>query len=156
MAILRTNYRKTGGTVDIVAVGGGVAVGSWGGGAGTTLPYGGFIMGSFNSAVLSIIHPISAYGAMSEYFGSGLYNSGYKLFPMIVKNASVPSDAVASVIYAYDWSLSASLFWVVGNKMSAYLISVTGLSGPVLGVPSVFASNESAHFVWAGWIVSSP
>ena len=155
-SVLRTNYRKTGGVTDITAIGGAGALGSWGGGAGTPLPYGGFIMGSFNSAVTSILHPISAYGAMSDYYGGGNFNSGFKIFPLMVKNASVPNDAVASVAYDFDWTITGSIFWVVGNKMSAYLISVATLSGPVLGVPSIFASNESAHFVWAGFIVSSP
>jgi len=153
---LRTNYRKTGGIADITAIGGGFAIGSWGGGSGTPLPYGGFVMGSFASAAFSAMHPISAVGAMSEYFGSGLFGAGYKIFPFMVKNASVPNDAVASVVYAFDWSLSGSLFWVIGNKMSSHLISVSTASGPVLGAPSILASNESIHFVWAGYIVSGP
>ena len=153
---LRTNYRRTGAQLDINAVGGGIAQGSWGGGSGTPLAYGGLVMGSFNSAVLSIIHPISAFGAMSAFYGSGLFGAGYKIFPINVKNASAPNDAVASVQYIYHWTVTGSIFYVIGNKMSAYLISVTGLSGPVLGVPSAFASNESAHFVWAGFIVSAP
>lgn len=153
---MRTNYRISGREINADAIGGGAALGSWGGGAGTRREHGGFIMGSFNSAALSIIHPISAYGAMSEYFGSGLFASGYKIFPFDIRNASAPSDGVASVAYFFDATVTGSLFYVIGNKASAYLISVGTLSGPVLGVPSLLASNESIHIVWAGFIVSTP
>ncbi len=153
---LRTNYRIGGRELDIDGIGGGAVEGSWGGGAGTRREYGGFIMGSFNSAVLSVIHPISAYGAMSEYYGDGLFDSGYKIFPMVVRDASVPIGGTTSVAYFYMATVTGSLFYVLGNKASAHLISAATQSGPVLGAPSVFASNESAHFVWAGFIASGP
>lgn len=153
---LRTNYRITGREINADAIGGGAALGSWGGGAGTRREHGGFIMGSFNSAVLSVIHPISAYGAMSEYYGGGLFDSGYKIFPLMVRNASVPNGGTASVGYFFDATVTGSLFYVVGNKASAHLISAATQSGPVMGSPSVLASNESVHIVWAGFIASSP
>ena len=153
---LRTNYKISGRELDIDAMGGGVALGSWGGGAGTRREHGGFVMGSFNSAVLSVIHPISAYGAMSEYYGSTMFDSGYKIFPIIIRNASVPADAITSVTYFYAATMTGSTFYVIGNKGSSLMLSAATQSGPVLGAPSVFASNESAHFVWAGFVVSGP
>lgn len=158
MSYLRTNYRISGKELDYDAIGGGVVAGSWGGGAGTNRGFGGFIMGSFNSTVASTIHPISAYGAMSEYFGDGEFGSGYKIFPLMVKNASVPYGGTASVGYEFHWSMSGSIFWVMGVKKSLISITGTGLDAATNAVPaaSLFASNESAHFVWAGWIVSGP
>lgn len=145
---LRTNYRVTGAQLDAEALGGGVVQGSWGGGAGTRREYGGLIMGSFNSAVLSAVHPISAYGAMSEYYGGGLFDSGYKIFPFAIFDGSVPVGGTASVQYIYGATITGSLFYVKGIKMSQ--------SGTVKAGALGFASNESAHFVWAGFIVSAP
>ena len=153
---MRTNYRITGKELDVDAIGGGAVLGSWGGGAGTRREFGGFVMGSFNSAVLSVIHPISAYGAMSQYYGDGLFDSGYKIFPIIIRNASVPADAITSVAYFYAATMTGSTFYVVGNKASSLMLSAATQSGPVMGAASVFASNESAHFVWAGFVVSGP
>jgi len=172
---LRTNYRITGKELDAEAIGGGVVQGSWGGGAGTRREYGGFIMGSFNSTVYSVIHPISAYGAMSEYFGDGMFDSGYKIFPFAIWNGSIPIGGTASVGYHFMWTVSGSLFWVIGNKQSVWAKDAqivyndsadSGLAATVtITIPSIsqvayvrsgFASNESVHFVWAGFIVSGP
>lgn len=163
MSYLRTNYRVTGRQIDITAIGGALAsVGSFGGGAGTAREYGGFIMGSFASAVYSVIHPISAFGAMSQYYGSGKFGSGYRIFPIMIKNASQPIGGTASVHYEFHWSVSGSLFWIIGTKLSQVFDSVsgTGVAAEKTIVTdvaaSVFASNESIHVVWAGWIVSAP
>lgn len=161
MSYLRTNYRLTGKEIDVDAIGGGVVAGSWGGGAGTNSPFGGFIMGSFASTVLSALHPISAYGAMSEYFGGGQFGSGYKIFPFAIWDGSVPLGGGVSVNYKYLWSVSGSLFWVIGLKFSEVLASVSGTAGVEATVidrlvATAFASNESVHIVWAGFIVSGP
>lgn len=166
MSFLRTNYRLTGKEIDIDAIGGamGESVGSFAGGPGTNRPFGGFIMGSFNSTAYSVIHPISAYGAMSEYFGDGQFDSGYKIFPVMIRNASIPVGGTASVYYDFIGSMSGSLFWVIGVKMSYFsqmldstidLTATQSIAGIIANI-SVFASNESIHFHWAGFIVSGP
>jgi len=165
MSYLRCNYRITGKQLDIDAIGGGVALGSWGGGSGTNRAFGGFIMGSYNGAAYATYHVISAYGAMSQYFGSGQFDSGYKIFPFAIWDASVPIGGTTSVGYKYLWSISGSLIFVKGVKESVYYeyldsatygLAVTASIGPVKNVTSGFTSGESIHIVWAGWIVSSP
>jgi hypothetical protein len=179
MSYLRTNYRITGKEIDIDAIGGGVIAGSWGGGAGTDRAFGGFIMGSFNGSAYATYHIISAYGAMSQFYGSGKFDSGYKIFPFMVKDASVPVGGTTSVGYDYYWSVSGSLINIIGVKKSVtryftdYTLkyddsAVTGLAATVtITIPAVgtviarnvasgFTSGESVHFVWAGWIVSGP
>ena len=161
MSYLRTNYRITGKELDADAIGGGVVLGSWGGGAGTNRAFGGFIMGSYNGSAYATYHVISAYGAMSEYYGSGQFDSGYKIFPFAVWDASVPVGGGVSVNYKYYWSVSGSLMMIIGLKFSEILDSISGTVGVdkiavVRHVASGFASGESVHFVWAGWIVSAP
>jgi len=161
MSYLRTNYRITGKELDADAVGGGVVLGSWGGGAGTNRAFGGFIMGSYNGAAYATYHVISAYGAMSQYYGSGQFDSGYKIFPFAVWDASVNLTGDVSVNYKYLWSASGSLIIIKGLKFSEILDSVSGTAGVEATVvkrhvASAFASGESIHFVWAGWIVSAP
>lgn len=175
MSYLRCNYRITGKQIDIDAIGGGIVAGSWGGGPGTNRAFGGFIMGSYNGPAYATYHVISAYGAMSQYFGSGQFDSGYKIFPFAVWDASVPIGGTASVGYKYLWSVDGSLIYIRGVKESVYYAdytykyddsAVTGLAatvtitipaiGPIKNVTSGFASGESIHIVWAGWIVSAP
>jgi hypothetical protein len=159
MSYLRTNYRLTGKELDIDAIGGalGESAGSFAGGPGTNRPFGGFIMGSYNGAAYATYHVISAYGAMSAYYGGGMFNSGYKIFPFMVKNASVPIGGTASVLYFYNWSVSGSLFNIIGIKISGVSISGTGVTNTnALGIASGFASGETIHIIWAGFIVSGP
>lgn len=145
---LRTNYRITGGELDANALGGGLVQGSWGGGAGTRKQYGGFIMGSFASTMLTTTTPISAYGAMGSYYGDGLFGPGYKIFPFAVLDGSVPVGGTASVQYIYAASTDGSIFYVKGIKISQSGTAKAGAVG--------FASEEAVHFVWAGFIVSGP
>jgi hypothetical protein len=174
MSFLRTNYRTTGKEIDIDAIGGGIVAGSWGGGAGTNRPFGGFIMGSFNGSIYATYHIVSAYGAMSEYFGSGQFDSGYKIFPIAIWDASVPVGATTSVNYKFLWSVSGSLFNVKIVKMSTWYDSAvnkyadsatTGLAATVtyswrevsaMNHMAAVTSGETVHFVWAGFIVSGP
>jgi len=170
LSYLRCNYRITGKEVDIDAIGGGIALGSWGGGSGTNRAFGGFIMGSYNGPAYATYHIISAYGAMSQYFGSGQFDSGYKIFPFAVWDASVPIGGTASVAYQYAWSVSGSLIMIRGIKRSAFFAEATYIDSAAVGIPytawatqlryvdtaSGFASGETIHIIWAGWIISGP
>lgn len=140
---LRTNYRITGRELDITALGEAVMKGSWGyvgSGPGTRREHGGLIMGS--SSAYSVNPTISAYGAMSEYYGGGLFGSGYKIFPIAAHQHATGSA------FQLQWSISATAAADSNIYFQMWLVSdsstFTGLSG------------SSKEFMWVGLIVSGP
>lgn len=150
---LRTNYRITGRELDITALGEAVMQGSWGyaaSGPGTRREHGGFIMGSMGG-VASVNPTISAYGAMSEYYGDGLFGSGYKIFPIVAYPGDTGSLAVI------QWSISAT---AAANSMiyfRTYRLSASASTfETAAGVIKTGLSGSNVDFVWAGLIVSAP
>ncbi len=139
---LRTNYRLTGGLVDPDAIGGGAVSGSWLGGAGTRNAYGGFVVGSItvNNSILTI----SAYGALNEYFGNGMFTSGYKVLPIawhVVKQGSAPYDVYLSL--SFNNSAIPFIPYRLSLHTASQLDYATGVS-------------ISAKVIWCGFIVSTP
>ena len=138
---LRTNYRLTGRLIDPDAIGGGAALGSWLSGAGTRDAFGGFVVGSItaNNSILIM----SAYGALNEYFGDGMFTSGYKILPIAwhaIKQGSAPYDVYLSL----SFNNSAIPFIPYRASLTvSQLDYATGVS-------------VSAKVVWCGFIVSVP
>lgn len=143
MSYLRTNYRIGGRELDITALGEAVMQGSWGyagSGPGTRREHGGLIMGSMGG-IGSVSPTISAYGAMSEYYGSGLFDSGYKIFPI----AAFPIGTHSA--FVIQWSISAT----AANSMVYFKTYLVSDSSTLTGI-----SGSNVNFVWAGLIVSAP
>jgi hypothetical protein len=143
MSYLRTNYRLTGKELDITAIGGGIVEGSWGGGPGTDRAHGGFIMGSVN--VQNSIYQQSAYGAMSAYFGSGIFDSGYKIWPVnvVIKAGSVPLEVFPTGSITSVFALIPRLRYEIGS------------AGSIAWTYSI-GDSYSMNLIWAGFIVSGP
>lgn len=140
---LRTNYRIGGRELDITALGAAVMDGSWGyaaSGPGTRREHGGLIMGSTGAAA-SVNPTISAFGAMSQYYGSGLFDAGYKIFPILARQLGTATQGLI------EWSISAtannSLIYFITYRVS----DVSTLTG---------ASGSSLDMFWVGLIVSGP
>jgi len=76
--VLRVNYRKTGGVAGVAQLANGMANGLTGSAG---INAGGLIyLTSFNGNTYSqSLYAQSAYGIMSAYYGSGLYDSGYAI-----------------------------------------------------------------------------
>lgn len=161
---LRTNYRKTGGVVDITGIGGGYPLASATNGAGTTTPYGGFVYvtsfaGSWGGSTRTFSNELadSAYGIMSLFYGSGQFDSGYKFLPIgfnwrsvsdwgfstdSLSNAALPDPKGISIAF------TDSIFRIFGVK--AQNIG----SGSAVSYLS-FSGEEVLLDIW-GFIVSSP
>jgi hypothetical protein len=152
---LRTNFRRTG-QQPITAIAGGFPFASYGAsaglgtGIGLTLPFGGFIMGSITdsmyvasattSTAQSNVIVVSAFGAMSAWFGAGAYGTGYQIVPI----AFIPKfiqTSFSTIESPFLWAqISGSCFQVnIGHSTSAYGASIY----------SIVAQ-------WVGFITSSP
>ena len=141
---LRTNFNRTGG-LPLLDIGGGYQYTSYAGGAGLNRPYQGFVMGSVATPVNSV-YAVSAYGAMSAWFGGGLYDSGYQIVPV----AFVPQQVLGGTgIVALVTGVPGVNLWATmsGSIFFAFLGGST---------VSVVTSSISAHFTWAGFITSGP
>jgi len=83
MGVLRVNYRRTGGVAGVNELAAGMAngiTGSAGINAGGLM----WLTSIRTSTYTGSIAVFSAYGLMSAYYGSGLYDSGYAIQPLIV------------------------------------------------------------------------
>ena len=151
-SFLRTNYRATGGKGDITALGGGIVLASAAGGAGTTNPYGGMLFlsmsGSFNAAGA---FTDSTYGTLSLYYGGGVFNSGYKFMPVIMRTLSFSTIAVTDL--AGGNSAGAFIFGNITWNGSIWLISAIKQSA--VGSCTA-ASSVDARLLVMGFIVSAP
>lgn len=155
--VLRTNYRRTGGTLDILAFGGGYTSASAQSGVGTNLPYGGFVyIKSYALCVSNLTGNAvaeSTHGVMSFYYGSAKFPDGYRFLPLNIlvrsgisnlsDGASAWNGASLPVIWAPTWSTSALSIWIV---------NCFGFSDSLLATLSNMAFLAD---VW-GFIISSP
>lgn len=168
---LRTNYRKTGGILDIVAIGGGYpytsqATAGKTAGSGPPHSYGGFIWLSWtgtiinasdNASVLGISSRWveSTYGLMQSYYGDTVYDSGYAFLPIIAHFMSVSGlvmtaggvddSFVGFVCTSFRHSGSYAVFTPLVLAMDAASdASFLSLSG------------ATADFQIGGFIISSP
>ena len=138
---LRTNFKRTG-QISLYAMAGGYPKTSYAGGAGLNRPYQGFIMGSLVASGSAI--GVSAYGAMSAWFGGGLFDSGYQIIPggfqVRVNTASTPAAGSGQGPYMYP-SISGSIFYV-------------WTAGSTASTPA--SAAYTTVFSWWGFISSSP
>ena len=111
---------------------------------------GGFVAGSFASQLSGAgFLQISAFGALSAFYGGG-FASGYKVFPIAFQDFS--GDGVSSPVF---YAVSATQ--ALASVDSIFAVGVKKASQTVgSGVMFTSASNISVHFMWTGWIVSSP
>jgi hypothetical protein len=170
---LRTNFRRTG-QQQITAIGGGIPQTSWVGtgnlaqsGQGLNMPFGGFIMGSFansgeitggitygysiSTAATSAFVIISAYGAMSAFYGSGLYGSGYAIMPFAMNQKYANVSNNLTIVWTFSAFASTAGATYSVDKASCFWLFPLGSNG--LLVPS---GSVTCAAVWAGWVISSP
>lgn len=151
---IRTNWRLSRSSVDSNAIGQGWQQGSFAGGPGSPYPNGGFIMGSINASTDGVAHgstffSIDAISAMNLFYGSDGGGaplvggtSGYKIMPV---NAYFVGSHQTS-------ASNAMLIWAsvtANNSIIRFIIGCSDVSAPT-------SANIQAHFVWEGFIVSSP
>ena len=167
---LRTNYRRTGGQLDIVAVGAHMlSTCMFGDSVGHNYPNAGFMVFSVSGSIqgaevtggmidggslvgVSEAWIDSTYGLMSRYYGDGQFDSGYKFMPvgfrflsfsdvgMADHDASIPIANMVGVSYLSQSLLLVSL---------AIQLAASGLSVCLRGTAEFKAA------VW-GFIISSP
>ncbi len=170
---LRTNFRIRGAfdiadsTIQASAlgagmIGSGLLAGSFfpalaGGVGGASNPYGGFVVGSFASLLVS---PgwvqISALGALSAYWGTvlGAAGSGYRIIPFDI----IEMSANPSFVYNYKPSITQAFtsidsIFVIAAQLESL---VGGSAGSVLNIGYTSAGGTNVRFMWFGWIVSTP
>jgi hypothetical protein len=172
---LRTNFRRTG-QQQITAIGGGIPQTSWvalgslaQSGQGLNLPFGGFIMGSFtnsgeitggitygysvSNANISAQVIISAYGAMSAFYGSGLYGSGYAIMPFKMNRRGPVTSVANNLTLVWTFSAFASTAGCTYSVDKASCFYVFPLGSQTLIAPT---ASVTIAAVWAGWVISSP
>jgi hypothetical protein len=168
---LRTNFRRTG-QQQVTAIGGGIPLTSWIGtgilgqsGQALRQPYGGFIMGSIintggqitglttygyslSDANISAVVAVSAYGAMSAWYGAGVYNSGYVIMPFAITPKNLNTSDVKCL--NLTWSTMASTAGITYPfGPSVFMIIPMGSAVAV-------CCSQSVNCIWAGWVISSP
>ncbi len=123
-SVLRVNYRKTGGVGGVNELAQGMANGITGS-AGTKA--GGLIwLTSMNTNTYSAsLYAQSAFGVMSAYYGSGIYDSGYAILPINIVPLSFSTVAGGGLSQTLVTSIrtSGSLFvfqaWVNGAAIAS-------------------------------------
>jgi hypothetical protein len=133
-------------------------------GAGLNLPFNGFIMGSIansgeitgganygysiSNANISVLVVVSAYGAMSAWYGGGIYGSGYAIMPFAVtmKNTNNSNCMGVELTFTIQPS-SAGLTWPLCGSTFEFIPNSS------VGTPTV---SVGFGVIWAGWVISSP
>ena len=144
---LRTNWRSTSTIAGITGLGAGIPLASINGGVGGQPPYGGLIwLTSLNGNTFSAsIHKQSAYGLMSAFYGGGMYDSGYKIQPLLVIPLSFSTLGGEAAVAVTSLRTSDSLIvfqaWTQASA-SATVVAV--------------ASGSTCNFQFLGLVVSGP
>jgi len=140
---LRTNYRTTGGQIDLTVIGGGKQYGSAAGGAGWAVM--GRFWGGFVANSISGVNSIFSIGPLTDiiysWCGAG-FDSGYKVVPLGILIQRLNSVG-ATFPVGLNWSLTDS----TGSIICVY---------PHQGSISTVESSVSAAFILAGFICSTP
>jgi hypothetical protein len=171
-SILRTNYRRTGGKLDITAIGGGFLdnasnAGSgptnWNGGFIYIISYSGSIGGSAAAKSFSNWIADSAYGLLSWVYTSLSPGSGYKFLPLGVKIRSISDTNVLQVgasmtMPGYGYGPTVFSFSTTGSITVIYIPkynygALTGSAAPVTALS--FSGEGFLADLW-GFIVSAP
>jgi len=148
---LRTNYRRTGGELDAIALGKGLVLGSAGGsgvgGQGGGCKMAPFVMGSWSGTATSNTISIVAGSALASFYGCDKVGegSGYRIMPFFVQSkVATETGASCQSQFLFIASLSASV------GASQFFIYLGGSD------TSMLTSDWSAHFYWVGLVVSAP
>ena len=127
-------------------LGKGILAGSYGGGAGAQIIRGGLVAGSINA--LNSVMSITAYEAMSAFFGSGLFGSGYKITPLNVNNAY---GSIAYKVYATG-SIQGSIVCFIPMALTI----AAGVTASTYTASYARGASISGNFMFFGFIVSVP
>jgi hypothetical protein len=167
-SILRTNYRRTGGKLDITAIGGGWLDNASNAGSGPTNYNGGFIYimsysGSIGGSTKSFSNWIadSAYGLLSWVYTSLSPGSGFKFLPLGVKLRSVSDTNMLSVgvsmtMAGYLGAYGNFSFSTTGSVTVIHIpkYNFAGATGSAI-TALTFSGEQFLADIW-GFIVSSP
>lgn len=123
-----------------------VGLGSYFAGAGNSLLRGGTVLASINQ--FNSIMSIAAYSAMSMFFGSGLFASGYKIVPVAVieNTGSIAYKVQATGSIEGSIMCFAPLVYTINAAATASTFTVSFAR----------AASVSANFIFQGIIVSVP
>lgn len=146
MSYLQGNWKLQSKGIDKLLLGSGIYQGSWAGGAGTSMIHRGMVFGSIGGH--NSIYSMASYEMMSMFYGSGIFGSGYKVYPF---HNEIHPGSVAIHIYATESVEGSVCCWlplvltVAGAAtQSTFTISMAG------------GASVSAHFHFTGLIVSTP
>ena len=171
MAILRTNYRKTGGTLDVTAVGGHMmSTCAWGDSAGFRIadfPNGGFMFFSASGSIQAAEVTAgmidggslagvtrawidSTYGLMSRFNGNPV--SGYRFFPVGFRFLSYSNVGVAAGDPSVPFAHIVGVSYLSGSCLLVSIAIEYAVSGMSV---SLRGTAEFKGEVW-GFIISAP
>jgi hypothetical protein len=148
---IRTNWRQAKAAVDVNVIGQGWQLGSFAGGAGAQFPNGGFVVVSINASTsdYSTAWRMDAMSAMNLFYGSNGGGapliggtSGFKIIPI---GAYVMTHLASASTACAIW---ASVTMSDDSVIQFYMGTSTVSAGT--------SASTYAHFVWQGFIVSSP
>ena len=159
---LRTNYRRTGGELDVISLGKGIVLGSAGGsgvgGQGGGCKMAPFVMGSYSgnfpgitiSTVGSNAIKINAGSALASFYGCDKVGegSGYGVYPFWVR-PKLTQGLAQSGTGNIHWYASLTTSTGCSDFFIYYRLSDT------IGFGTESA-GQSACFVWAGLVISAP
>ena len=115
---------------------------------------GGFIVGSFASQLSGVgFLQISAFGALSAFYGGG-FASGYKIFPIAFQDFSGDGQSTPITYRVTATQALASVDSIIA--IAAFKLTTTAAGSGGGALSPTLASNVSVHFLWTGWIVSTP
>ncbi|MDO8618420.1 MAG: hypothetical protein Q7R49_00585 [Candidatus Daviesbacteria bacterium] len=146
MGYLTGNFKTQNKDMQGLLLGSGLIAGSYGGGSAQEYFNGGLLLVSINAN--NSIFSIAAYEAMSQFYGSQIFDSGYKIVPIMVQ------EKIGSVAYNVfpTGSITASRIhfipqiFTINAVATASTFTVSTSRGPSI----------SANFTFMGLIVSMP
>lgn len=171
---LRTNYRSTGGELDIIGIGGGILLASNAGGAGTKRAFGGFILVSLPVSASAIMdasaavtanrsgcYTLSTYALLSLYYGTAEATVGCKAFPLwvaaISSHLSVGSVTVGGgLIQWMPVAPSGSILNIKLRVLSVAAESAAGGTGSVTKLDWQSMGGSQPNVMAAFFIASAP
>ena len=168
-SILRTNYHRTGGKLDITAIGGGYLANAAVGGSGGNDYNGGFIYimswsGTIGGSTKTYSNWLadSAYGLLSLVYTSLSPGSGFKFLPLGIKLRSISDAVIMSVgqsVTMAGGGIGAGMNFSFSHTGSVVVIHMPkynygGATGS--GITAMSFSGEGALLDMWGFIVSSP
>jgi len=145
MGLLIGNFKLQNKDLQGMLLGSGLVAGSYGGGSAQEYLNGGILLVSINAN--NSVFSITAYEAMSQFYGSQIYVSGYKIVPLMVQEkigvqayrVFPTGSATASRIHFIPQALTIN-----AQTTSTFMVS------------TATGASISANFTFMGLIVSMP